>query len=531
MASVPITIPLDYWKSITVSKQDLELIINYLFENETPLTEKELLPVLVAARIAAERASLLKKQQGDGKIYLPKEHYQPSEKLVFPSLDWRSGKVVTVRSGLNPEVGEFEVVEVEFGDGSKHSFAANLADHKLNQPMEASLDVDKVLSTYGAELEIKFAAALKGDEGLVQIAGRWFPRALLVDVNVGNLNLAEAVLDEANGKPLPTPALLEQVELPENVNPKLIEFSMNYAIQEDERFDEVGPAGEVLWYLHRLEPEDVRQTPVQLRYSPVEYDRSVLTAEMLELEAELNDELSDLASPPEQVEEVVVSLTYPHWRAGTLPVSARVRTLFPTAYESPRVRFTLVDGQTKEAMPAWVVRQNRYVYGLSEWYRKYNLIPGSLIVVRKGKIRGQVIVQARTRRPTKEWVRTVLVGRDGGIVFAMLKQNIAADYNERMIVVVPDVDAVDRAWAQVARQQPPLEVMVMNIMRDLTRLNLQGHVHAQELYSAINIIRRCPPGPLLVMLVTQPGFTHVGDMHFRLVDSDYGRAVTYHYGG
>lgn len=159
---------------------------------------------------------------------------------------------------------------------------------------------------------------------------------------------------------------------------------------------------------------------------------------------------------------------------------------------------------------------------MSEWYRKYNLIPGSLIVVRKGKIRGQVIVQARTRRPTKEWVRTVLVGREGGIVFAMLKQNIAADYNERMIVVVPDVDAVDRAWAQVARQQPPLEVMVMNIMRDLTRLNLQGHVHAQELYSAINIIRRCPPGPLLVMLVTQPGFMHVGDMHFRLEDSDYG---------
>ena len=50
------------------------------------------------------------------------------------------------------------------------------------------------------------------------------------------------------------------MELPANVNPKLVEFSLDLALQEDPRFDEVGPAGEVLWYLHRLEPEEVRQT-------------------------------------------------------------------------------------------------------------------------------------------------------------------------------------------------------------------------------------------------------------------------------
>lgn len=525
MASIPINLPPDYWKSVSVSKQDLEFINNYLFENETPLTEKELLPVLVKARISAERASLLKRQRGEGKVYIPTERYKPGEKLVFPAMDWQNGKVVAVRPGVNPEVGEFEVIEVEFEGGSRRSFAANLTDHKLNQPLAASLSDDllnqkSALAAYGVELEKKLTAALQSDEGLVQIAGRWFPRALLVDVNVGHLNLAEAVLDEANGKPLPTHALLEQVELPDNVNPKLIEFSMNYALQEDERFDEVGPAGEVLWYLQRLEPEDVRQTPVQLRYTPIEYDPSVLTDEMLALEAELGDELSDLASPPEPVDEVIISLTYPHWRAGTLPVSARVRTLFPTAYESPRVRFTLVDGQTKETMPAWVVRKNRYVYGLSEWYRKYSLIPGSLVAVRKGKMPGQVIVQARSRRPTKEWVRTVLVGSDGGIVFATLKQNIAADYNERMIVAVPDVDGVDQAWAQAARERVPFELLVKNIMLDLAKLNLQGHVHAQELYSALNIVRRCPPGPLLATLATQPGFVHVGDMHFRLEEPE-----------
>jgi hypothetical protein len=525
MASVSTSLQPDYWKSVIISKHDLEFINNYLFENELPLTEKELLPVLVEARIFSERASFLKKKRGEGKVYLPKERYKAGDKLVFPALDWQKGKVFAVRPGVNPEAGEFEVIEVEFEARGRRCFAASLNSHKLNQPLDNPRDdnlfsQESSLAVYGLELEKKLTAALHSDEGLVQIAGRWFPRALLVDVNVGNLNLAEAVLDEANGKPLSTRALLEQVELPNTVNPNLIEFSMNYALQEDERFDEVGPAGEVLWYLRRLEPEDVRQAPVQLRYTPIEYDCSVLTDEMLALEAELSDELCDADIPSEPVDEVIVSLTYPHWRAGTLPVSARVRTLFPTAYESPRVRFTLVDGQTKEAMPAWVVRKNRYVYGLSEWYRKSNLIPGSLVAVRKGKNPGQVIVQAKTRRPTKEWVRTVLVGRDGGIVFATLKQNIAADYNERMIIAVPDVDSVDQAWTQAAKERVPFELLVRNIMLDLSKLNLQGHVHAQELYSALNIVRRCPPGPLLATLATQPAFVHVGDMHFRLEEPE-----------
>jgi hypothetical protein len=51
---------------------------------------------------------------------------------------------------------------------------------------------------------------------------------------------------------------------------------------------------------------------------------------------------------------------------------------------------------------------------------------------------------------------------------------------------------------------------------------VQGHVHAQELYSALNIIRRCPPGPLFTYLMGDSKFKHVGDMHFRLADTEAG---------
>jgi hypothetical protein len=122
----------------------------------------------------------------------------------------------------------------------------------------------------------------------------------------------------------------------------------------------------------------------------------------------------------------------------------------------------------------------------------------------------------------RDWVRTVLVGSDGGIVFAMLKQNLTTEFNERMIVTVPDPSAVDEACEQVAKRHLPFDQQVSDIMRELVKLNVQGHVHAQELYSALNIIHRCPPGPLLAFLTSSSSYKHVGDLHYRLAETEAG---------
>jgi hypothetical protein len=429
--------------------------------------------------------------------------------------------VTSVRPGTNPELGTFDVLTVDLDNGAEHLFAASLPTHALNdEPVtveEQGLDAEAVLQEHGNEIEKKIEAAFQAGDEIVRIAGRWFPRALLIDVNVGHLNLAEAVLDMAGGEPLPTSALLKDVALPDGVNPKLAEFSLNYALQEDDRFDEVGPAGEVLWCLRRLEPDEVRDVPLYLQYSPIEYDRDALTGEMLNLIAQLDDELS-MVSPGQTPDpkEVTLALIYPHLRAGTLPLSARVRPLFPTAYESPRVRFTLVDGRTRQRMPGWVVREHGYVYGLREWYKANDLMPGSLVRIRRGDRPGEVVIEAKTYRSTKDWVRTVIVGTDGGMVFALLKQPISAEFNDRMAFAIPAMEAVDQLWLQDRKQ--PFEKLVANMIREMSKLTPQGHVHAQELYSAVNIVRRVPPEPLLALLASREEFTHVGDLHFRLTE-------------
>ncbi len=406
-------------------------------------------------------------------------------------------------------------------DKAERFFAMGVEAHELNEVSETvdgdgQVDLDEVIDRFGVTLEEKLATALRAGDELVSIAGAWFPRALLVDVNIGHLNLAEAILDMAEGEPLETPALMNDIDFPQGDNPHLTEFSLNYALQEDPRFDEVGSTGKVLWCLERLEPENVRQVPDMLQYTPVELDRSTLSDDMLNLEARLDDELSKISFEGAPPKKATVSLLYPHWRLGTFPISERIRSFFPSAYESPRIRFTLVDGATGDKMPAWVVRKHRYVYGLKEWYEEKGLLPGSLIDIRLGNAPGEVIVEAQSHRSKRDWVRTVIAGTDGGLVFATLKQVINANFDDRMMLAIPDPEALDNAWKLTRESKQSFSTLVKKTMRELTKLNPQGHVHAQDLYSALNLLKRCPPAPLFSLLATQPWVTHVGDLYFDL---------------
>lgn len=524
MATPPVTFSIDTWRSFQVTRPDLEFIHQHLFETEQPLSSGELAAVLVEERIRVAREQQAKLQKGAGDVYLPKESYKKGQKLVFPALNMKKGQVQAVRRGVNPELGDFDVLDVELEDGSLRLFAAGLADHKLNDPVEQSIspefDPQAVVEEFGEEIQHRLEVALHGDDSLVRIAGKWFPGALLMDINAGHLNLAEAVLEMASGEPMPVKELMEQIELSAGGNQGLTEFSLNYALQEDGRFDEVGPAGQVLWCLRRLEPEEVQQIPAALRYNEMDYNRPALTEAMLALEAQLDDELSETNIKPEKSAEVTVCLTYPHWRAGTLPVSNRVSAFFPTAYESPRIRFTLVDAATGKKIPAWVVREHGYVYGLREWFDANKLIPGGLVVIRKSDVPGEVIIESRARRASRDWVRTVISGSDGGLVFALLRQEVGCEYNDRMVIAVPDPETVHQAVSQAAKQRQSFEKMVKDVLNQLSKLTPQGHVHAEELYAAVNVLRRVPPGPLLALLAASKEFNHVGDLHFRLAETD-----------
>jgi len=143
-------------------------------------------------------------------------------------------------------------------------------------------------------------------------------------------------------------------------------------------------------------------------------------------------------------------------------------------------------------------------------------MPGSILHITKGDNPGEVVINPEKQRPTREWVRTAMVSSDGKIVFAMLKQLVSAGFDDRMLIAVPDTEALDEVWQNTKGGQHSLEKIVLHMLRELAKLSPQGHVHAEELYAAVNLQRRCPPSQLLSILNNHELFTHLGDLYFRL---------------
>jgi len=513
-------------RNLSVTTDDIEYLTGILLEREIPLSSEELARTLIQERLDKETAELRKRFKG-ARFYDPADTYDVGQKIVFPALDYSSGRVVGSRAGNNPDYGDFTVIAVEFEDepDEQREFASELtAPHELSQqdgnggdPIAAmaELSVDDILAAGRDEVIAKLEERLRENHDLILLTGTWFPRSLLLEVNVGHLNLAEAVLDMMGGGPLPTEEILEQIGGLGDAPLELQVFSMNYALNEDPRFDEVGPAGQVLWYLSQLEPPEVRQTPAMLRYTPVEYDRSLLTPELLAVEADIADELSPEVAVESALAEARVTLIYPHRRLGTLPLNQQMAHIFPTARRTPRIWITLVDGQDDEEYTGWVVHNERYVVGLSKFYRKHRLPVGAFVTARRGDTPDKVVVNFSAYRPRSEWIR-LIVPQQGQIRFENSKRAIGAEYDELMIVGADDLQAMDDLFQSTQQQKRSLTSILRSIIPPLGQLTPQGTVHAKTLYSAVNVMRRCPPGPIFATLIANPDFQNVGGQYWKL---------------
>ena len=508
-------------RTFSVTNDDLDFLTGLLLDRETPLTTQALTAELVEHRLQLEAEQLSEQYRGV-RLFNPTESYTVGQRVLFHALDNAIGVVDAVRPGNNPSYPPFQVMQVSL-DGASREFAFEYPGHPLANGDEASLilpgghglTASDILSAAGKELRAKIEAALRDHADLVTMAGLWFPRDLILEVNDGYLNLAEAVLDISAGGPLETSQILDEIGGLGSSPRELQVFSLNDALNRDDRFDEVGPSGKVVWFLKRLEPAEVLATPLPLRYVPVDFEPDLLSAEMWALVEEIRDEWSDLETGLQEGDPVAVNLIYPHRRAGTLPLNADMQTVFPTARRSPRIAFTLVDAQDGEQFPGWVVRQDRYVFGLTPLYRKYKMPVGAVISVRPGDEPGSVMVDFDAHRPRTEYV-PIITPHDGRITFDYQKRSIGAAYDDQMILGAEDVAAVDALFDSAQHNRRPLPMIVNQLMHELSRSTPQGTVHAKTLYSAVNVLRRTPPAPVLAALANSEDFEHIGNNHWRI---------------
>ena len=58
--------------------------------------------------------------------------------------------------------------------------------------------------------------------------------------------------------------------------------------------------------------------------------------------------------------------------------------------------------------------------------------------------------------------------------------------------------------------------LVFQMFADLAGLGQAGSVYAKTLYSAVNVVRRCPPGPIFAALASDERLQSVGSGLYRL---------------
>jgi hypothetical protein len=350
---------------------------------------------------------------------------------------------------------------------------------------------------------------LKEQDGFICYKDQWFLRDMLAKIHVGHLNIVEALID-VKGAPLLTADLLQELGLPGEIPPDIQVLSLNSALEEDERFDNVGDSGRDIWYLRRLTPEPVSNPPARLVIKAVPYDRQEIDQELLLIEREIDDEGSgeEVMGPSRPIYKTSITLIYPHWRLGTLPLTVRTRGLFPQSatHHTPVV---LIDGQSGDKMQGWVVHQEQYVYGLKDWYQRYELPAGALVKLERTRDPRIITIDFEPRRLKRLWL-TVASVEEGKLVFQMSKLPVSCEYDEQMAISEQDPAAVDRLRARLQAREDSLFQVMVQIMPELIKVSPQGTVHAKAIYCGVNVLRRTPPGPVFALLSVKPCFVPMG---------------------
>jgi hypothetical protein len=85
-----------------------------------------------------------------------------------------------------------------------------------------------------------------------------------------------------------------------------------------------------------------------------------------------------------------------------------------------------------------------------------------------------------------------------------------------MVVGTDVVAAVDAVWRRAEGNQRDIGSLLLEIVPALASQNPQNAVHAKTVYSAIQMLKRVPPGPVFAELVRNSSFQLVGDHYWQV---------------
>ena len=530
-----------FWRDeYQVSEVDLDLIAGLVLDTGTPQRVDTMASSIILRRLCQEK-KIVTQQASQGQVYRPSDSYEAGQQLVFSALDFVVGRVVDVRPGHNPKYGAFDVIRVALepspletgtaggAQAAEREFAASYDHpHPLNRPVEellsgggGEMSEAEVVKRFEHYVASKLEAALEAHKDFVWFNSSWFLAALLPEIHIGYLNLAEAVIYEA-GHPLAAREMLGELDLETTSSVDAQLFALNHALGEDERFDNVSLAEEPVWYLRALQPEAAFHTPAVLKEAFRAVGGEYLGLTMLDMIDELGDELDDVETMmTREMSGIHFVVNFPHLYAGSMPATLQflrahvlrthpeVRTLPPVS--GRRFPMTMIDARTEQRFEVWALPKEHYVCGLGDWYASAGMCVGGQVSIRAtDEPLTFSISMTPTRSRRSEWVRSASAV-EGRLVLQMQRTTIAVRCDRNVFVDVSDREAIAHLMAQTEEAQVPLRTLVRAAFEELAKLSSGGVVHAKSIYSIINLMRRTGAVSVFAELTRNACFDPVGD--------------------
>ena len=510
-----------FWqKNFKITPDIAKTLYDIIVEAGQPQSA-DTLALFLVQQVIEEQKRGLNVEREQGRIYKTKDHYETGEKIVFPQFDYKTATVLDTRPGFNPQDDAFTVLEVRFDTipDSRFYFAADLkSPHPLAEDAQSEAEAaEDAISIQAIFQENKHRLALKVDEALNQQADiirfnqYYFIKDLLVDVQEGLLNIVDAAID-INAAPLNVDDLIEQMDLSGTgkITDRL-RFSVNYCLNQDNRFINVGALNQTLWYLKRLMSPELLQPHPRLVEEVPQVNIRALSPESVDILSEIEDPDTPVTYLPQidpEKDTFEFVLTYPYWRSGALPVMPALLSLLPDD-DNPLIHLDLLDGQSGDTVSGWFVQEHNYIMGLGDWFSRYQIPVGAFIALKKTDDPLKLLIDIRPKRQQQEWVRSVTV-QGKRLALQMKQQAFSCEYDELMLVDDSHPKQTDDFYQMVQEANIAIKDLVHQIFPELIKLTSQGTVHVKTLYSVINVIKRCPPALLLHTLENSPTFSSIG---------------------
>lgn len=535
-----------YWQErFQVTKDDIHFLHDLIGQGNSPRNIDNLIYHLVLRRCGLSPKddpllSLLAELPIEVDIYQPLNDYRLGQEIFFANLNcektfgpnlecawWKEGephcrRIGTVIGKLPESPVSFKghrsflqgAVQVRFAQCAREkAFACDLDPR---DPYARSIQITPKLTSiqglgvaivhdFGRLIKDKLVPALERDPRFIRFGDEWFLAQLksreveqLVEEAIEQLVRVCTPVEAADI----LDAVFGQEEVPKT---STTVFEVNRAMEQTSKFRKVGKRDKARWVPDTAIWPPPPGKPKQMRIPPVRSEIQIGTRQLArDLQQALDTIEDELQEPVEiyrRVLQVEFAITASHRFHGTLPLTQRTRGVFPPGDADAPVTF--IDARGGERIPGGVSPQDRYAWGLAEWYDNYLIPAGGKIRLERTEVEGEIKIDYVPNREGKAyWIRVVAYDQRTGKLTAKTRKHTP------LCEVDPDLLMHGTIFEDRKAMEKEASMSIFDVIcLVFPVLAEQGEsVHYKQLFNCVNHIRRCSPYTVFAELSSRPCF-------------------------